>query len=163
MKRPENEARRWLAQAEDDLAFARWVLEEGRFFDKGCFVAQQAAEKALKALHYQDGARAVLGHSVSDLLQRLLGSRPELVGLSDDARQLDRFYIPTRYPNGLPGGTPASSYKHQDLAEAVTMACGFGVCNGCVVKVHGPGGPVWEKVCVDGPVFDAKRLILEEL
>jgi len=43
------------------------------------------------------------------------------------------------------------------------MACGFGVCNGCVVRVHGPDGPAWEKVCVDGAVFDASRLILEEL
>ncbi len=43
------------------------------------------------------------------------------------------------------------------------MACGFGVCNGCVVRAHGPTGPVWEKVCADGPVFDAKHLVLEEL
>lgn len=43
------------------------------------------------------------------------------------------------------------------------MACGFGVCNGCVVRAKGPDGPVWDKVCVDGPVFDANHLILEEL
>jgi dihydroorotate dehydrogenase electron transfer subunit len=49
------------------------------------------------------------------------------------------------------------------MALEQEMACGFGVCNGCVVRVRGPEGPVWEKVCTDGPVFDARRLVLEEL
>jgi dihydroorotate dehydrogenase electron transfer subunit len=43
------------------------------------------------------------------------------------------------------------------------MACGFGVCNGCVVKVRGPDGPVWKKVCTDGAVFAASDLVLEDL
>jgi HEPN domain-containing protein len=44
MKEAEREARRWLSQASDDRRFAEWVLSEGRFYDKGCFVAQQAGE-----------------------------------------------------------------------------------------------------------------------
>jgi len=63
MKNPLAEARRWWDQAVDDLAFVRWIGEEGRFFGKGCFVAPQAAEKALKACRYARGERFVPGHS----------------------------------------------------------------------------------------------------
>jgi dihydroorotate dehydrogenase electron transfer subunit len=35
------------------------------------------------------------------------------------------------------------------------MACGVGGCAGCAVEVTTPSGPAMERVCVDGPVFDA--------
>jgi dihydroorotate dehydrogenase electron transfer subunit len=35
------------------------------------------------------------------------------------------------------------------------MACAVGGCAGCVVQVTTPDGPAMERVCVDGPVFDA--------
>jgi HEPN domain-containing protein len=35
---------------------------------------------------------------------------------------LDRFYIPTRYPNGLPGGVPARAYRKKDALEAIRTA-----------------------------------------
>lgn len=111
-----------MAQARDDFEFARWLLVENRGFDKGCFIAQQAAEKALKAILYFDGARTVLGHSVLELLEKLVPGRPVMVPLRDDARRLDRFYIPTRYPNGLPGGIPFESFTREDLQQAVAMA-----------------------------------------
>ena len=53
-----DEARRWLQAAEDDLRFARFAADGG-FFAQACFHAQQAAEKAVKAVHYAGGARAV--------------------------------------------------------------------------------------------------------
>jgi len=34
------------------------------------------------------------------------------------AKRLDRFYITTRYPNGLPGGSPFQIYTKADLARA---------------------------------------------
>ncbi len=122
MRRPEYDAARWLAQAKDDLAFARWVLSEERFFDKGCFVAQQAAEKALKAVCYLDGARTVFGHSIADLAERLAEAHQELADLRGEARRLDRFYIPTRYPDGLPGGAPFESFVREDLVQAIALA-----------------------------------------
>ncbi len=36
------------------------------------------------------------------------------------------------------------------------MACAVGGCAGCVVKVETENGPAMQRVCVDGPVFDAK-------
>ena len=36
------------------------------------------------------------------------------------------------------------------------MACGVGACAGCVVRIETPEGPAMKRVCVDGPVFDAR-------
>ena len=124
MRRPEAEARRWLAQAESDLAFAEVGVREG-FFAQACFTCQQAGEKALKALHYVRGARAVLGHSLAELLAALVSEEPALGDLRDAARQLDQYYIPTRYPNGLPGGIPADAYTSRQATEAVALAREF--------------------------------------
>jgi dihydroorotate dehydrogenase electron transfer subunit len=38
------------------------------------------------------------------------------------------------------------------------MACAVGGCAGCVVEVKTPDGPAMKRVCVDGPVFDAKQV-----
>src|SRR3989442_13151605 len=61
-----SEGRRWLAQAESDLAFAELAWPEP-FFASACFHGQQAAEKALKAFPYAPGAAQILGPSIADL------------------------------------------------------------------------------------------------
>ncbi len=38
------------------------------------------------------------------------------------------------------------------------MACGLGGCAGCVVEVQTDQGPAMQRVCVDGPVFDGRRV-----
>ena len=38
------------------------------------------------------------------------------------------------------------------------MACAVGGCAGCVVEVQTENGPAMQRVCVDGPVFDAKQV-----
>jgi dihydroorotate dehydrogenase electron transfer subunit len=38
------------------------------------------------------------------------------------------------------------------------MACGIGGCAGCTVLVQTPDGPAMKRVCVDGPVFDARHV-----
>ncbi|KAA3629426.1 MAG: dihydroorotate dehydrogenase electron transfer subunit [Proteobacteria bacterium] len=38
------------------------------------------------------------------------------------------------------------------------MACGVGGCAGCAVQVETPDGPAMKRVCVDGPVFDARAV-----
>jgi dihydroorotate dehydrogenase electron transfer subunit len=44
------------------------------------------------------------------------------------------------------------------------MACGFGVCLGCVVKVIQEESTdiTYERVCKEGPVFESRRIIWEE-
>jgi len=116
---PEKEAVRWIQQSEDDFKFVQWVLSENAYFDKGCFIAQQAGEKALKACLYALGQRSVIGHSLFELSNQLSKQDSRFSPLLDAAKQLDRFYIPTRYPNGLPGGSPFQVFDHQDLKAAV--------------------------------------------
>ena len=119
MKTSEKEATRWMQQSEDDFKFAQWVLSEKVFFDKGCFIAQQAGEKALKACLYALGRRSVIGHSLFELSNELSQKDSRFSPLMDAAKQLDRFYIPTRYPNGIPGGSPFQLFDRQDLKAAV--------------------------------------------
>lgn len=38
------------------------------------------------------------------------------------------------------------------------MACAVGGCAGCTVLVHTEDGPAMKRVCVDGPVFDARQV-----
>ena len=118
MNDPAREARRWILQAKDDLRFVEWVRAEGAFFDKACFLSQQAGEKALKACLYGLGRRRVLGHSLIELLEDLASEVPEATALQRAAARLDRYYISTRYPNGLPGGCPYQAYSAEDLEQA---------------------------------------------
>lgn len=121
---PRAEAERWLAQARSDLAFARVGVREG-FYAQACFHCQQSAEMALKALHYLGGARLVIGHSLVDLLTPLVERHPGLAALRAAAARLDQLYIPTRYPNGLPGGVPADVFSKEQAEEAVRQAAEF--------------------------------------
>lgn len=56
----------------------------------------------------------------------------------------------------------AALAKSYDLPCQVSleefMACGVGGCAGCVVEVETPEGPAMKRVCVDGPVFDARTV-----
>ncbi|MFH0911116.1 MAG: dihydroorotate dehydrogenase electron transfer subunit [Planctomycetota bacterium] len=51
-----------------------------------------------------------------------------------------------------------------EVSIEARMACGFGACMGCVVRVKDasrPEGFVYQRVCQDGPVFDAAFLAWE--
>lgn len=101
------EARRWFQQASYDLKAGRWNIE-GAFYETATFLAQQAGEKALKSILYYLGFRrkALLTHSLVEMI-KAAGERVQaLTGLVVDARRLDLHYVPSRYPNGLPSGYP---------------------------------------------------------
>ena len=115
------EADRWLKQAENDLDFARLGLREG-FHAQVCFLAQQSAEKAVRAVGYLLGERTVLGHSVAVLAERYTEQVAELADLRDQAGILDQYYIPTRYPNGLPGGFPFMAFTEEQATNAIAAA-----------------------------------------
>ena len=121
MSDPREEACRWLGQANNDLSFARVGLREG-YYAKSCFLAQQAAQKVLKAVRYARGDRVVLGHSVWDQLRVLASDFPKLAIHQDSARQLDLLYVPTRYPNSLPAGAPFEVFSAEQAKGAVELA-----------------------------------------
>jgi HEPN domain-containing protein len=114
------EAARWLEQARRDLDDAEFAASGSRW-NLACFLAQQAAEKALKAYLYACGAEAVWGHSVAELCRDASANDPAFAVLGAEAAALDQYYIPTRYPNGLPGGIPADAYTRSDGERALGL------------------------------------------
>ena len=57
--------------------------------------------------------------------------------------------------------------RHYELPCQVSleefMACGVGGCAGCTVEVQGAEGPAMRRVCVDGPVFEARLVFPDAL
>ena len=118
MKGSRNEAERWWRQAENDLQFARHGYS-GEFYAQTCFQCHQVAEKAMKAVHFLVlEKRVVLGHSLVRL-GREIGLGKDLL---DRCAILDQYYIPTRYPNGLPDGSPFEIYTRAQTQEALRTA-----------------------------------------
>jgi len=115
------EAARWLRQAIEHLSVARWD-GQGEFWAAACFQAQQSAELALKAVLIHQGERSVMTHGVVGLVKRVSKYHAELAALAAQARRLDRYYIPTRYPNGLASGTAAENFDDEDFQMAVDAA-----------------------------------------
>ena len=118
---PKAEGLRWLRQAEHDLSDAEYSLA-GRRHNLACFLCQQAAEKALKGFLYARGAEQVLGHSVADLGTECATLDRDFRPLKEKAAPLDHYYVPTRYPNSLPGGIPAEAFDETDARRALALA-----------------------------------------
>ena len=126
MKRPyKEEALRWFTHAKDEFEDADELRKRGRFY-LALFHFQQAAEKALKAYLYLK-AKAVevfRTHSVGNLLEMVAEVDSDFEKMAN-AKDLDRYYIPTRYPNGLPGGVPSRYFDDPEEAEkAMRLAKG---------------------------------------
>jgi HEPN domain-containing protein len=117
----------WIDQARGDLNHARHVRDTG-FYDWACFSAQQSAEKAVKAVLQSLGLEA-WGHSVADLLNVLAESRPVPNDLMESGYELDKAYIPARYPDAHPSGSPRRRYTETEAtrlvnhAEAIVLFC----------------------------------------
>ncbi|HUX88076.1 MAG TPA: HEPN domain-containing protein [Chloroflexota bacterium] len=110
----------WLNQAQGDLAHAKNDLADG-FYDWSCFSAQQAAEKAVKAVLYRKSGEA-WGHSVADLLGALGAGMPVPPDLVDVGLELDKVYIAARYPDAHPSGAPRNRYTRTEAQRLVAYA-----------------------------------------
>jgi HEPN domain-containing protein len=110
----------WIDEAEGDLKHAENDLS-GEFYNWACFSAQQSAEKAAKAVFQKMGAE-VWGHSVADLLSELSKTYTVSKELVNAALELDKAYIPTRYPNAHPSGSPRSRYTEGEARRLIEHA-----------------------------------------
>jgi len=110
----------WLRQAEADLRHARNALKDGDH-EWSCFAAQQAGEKALKALFQKLGMEA-WGHTLTALAGNLPAEISLPDGLLDGCRVLDKHYILTRYPNGFDSGAPTDFYTAEEARTAIRRA-----------------------------------------
>ncbi len=116
------DARRWLAQARADLKAARASTQAG-CHEWAAFQGQQAGEKALKALWFWHGGDP-WGHSIVRLVRAFPDPalRAAMRTLLSAAQALDKLYIPTRYPNGLPDLIPAEVFTRAEARAAITQA-----------------------------------------
>jgi len=110
----------WLKQGKADLASARDSLIAGHY-EWAWFQYQQAAEKAAKA-HLEFRGIAERGHSITNLL-RTAGVAEE--ALIEKAQVLDRYDIPTRYPNSFDAGSPVDYFEKKSAREAIEYAEGI--------------------------------------
>jgi HEPN domain-containing protein len=107
----------WINQADRDFKVAQelMIIES---FEWSCFVSQQAAEKAVKAVFQKLNAVA-WGHSIFDLLRTLSKKVTVDEELLYCARNLDKYYVPTRYPNGFESGSPYEYFSRKDAEDAI--------------------------------------------
>ncbi|MEM2578811.1 MAG: HEPN domain-containing protein [Desulfurococcaceae archaeon] len=110
--------RDWLRQAERNLLSAQVNFREG-LYEESCYESHQAAEKAFKALlNYLHKERR--GHSITFLAAEV--DIPIPSEIRDCATQLDKHYIPSRYPDVYDEGSPADYYTIKDASSCISCA-----------------------------------------
>ncbi|MCE4627957.1 MAG: HEPN domain-containing protein [Desulfurococcales archaeon] len=87
----------WLRRAEKDLRAAEVLLRE-ELYEEAAFHAQQAAEKALKALLVARRVRPPKTHSIEHLLSLLAGQEDVKPFYDIDADTLTDYAVEARYP-----------------------------------------------------------------
>jgi len=86
-------------------------------------------------------------------------ARQWLDGLGDDARAQVEIFACGPHPMLAAVAALARDYGLPcQVSLEEYMACGVGGCAGCVVQVQTSDGPAMKRVCVDGPVFDARQV-----
>jgi HEPN domain-containing protein len=89
------------------------------YYEDLCFHAQQAAEKAIKAVLLRHGIRFPYVHDIRELIRLLKRKAVNVPARVLKARELTNYAVETRYP-GL--SEPVSDKEYHDavvLAEAV--------------------------------------------
>src|SRR3989338_257824 len=70
-------------------------------------------------------------------------------------------------PNNMLKGVSSVAEEYEipcQISFEANMACGFGVCLGCAVKIeNNDNGSRYKMVCKDGPVFDAGEIDWEQI
>lgn len=112
-----NRWRDWWDQSARDLAHARHALDDADH-EWAAFAAQQAAEKALKAVVMAHGGEP-WGHLTTGLAEALPDGVTAPSSILDAARRLDKHYIPARYPNSFADGYPGKLYTRGEAEQAI--------------------------------------------
>ncbi|MFQ5809998.1 MAG: HEPN domain-containing protein [Armatimonadota bacterium] len=100
----------WMDQADHDLEVARGMRENG-WHDTSVIQAQQAAEKAAKALWMKEHGRLAPRTHAVDELARQVDAPPNIVAAGE---RLADVYFVSRYPDGDPG----PPFRTVDAAQA---------------------------------------------
>ena len=109
-------AQDWLRHARSDLALTRMRKTKTLLYEHLCFHAQQAAEKALKAVLVHHGVRVPRSHDLAYLTSKL----PEDVSIPVHIIEfptLTRYAVQQRYPGESPPLTPRHRRRALQLAQ----------------------------------------------
>lgn len=112
---PPDDPREWLNRARSNLIRAR-TEAPGIYLEDLCFDAQQAAEKALKAVLIHRGVTFPYVHDLAELLTSLLQAGEAIPEAVKEAGRLTRFAIVTRYPG------VSEPVTHEEYRQAVAIA-----------------------------------------
>ena len=120
-----DEAGIWLSYAEENREVA--ALSLGSHLFNACIQnAQQATEKALKAIRFARGLPLKKTHSIRELRDDAARIGVEVPLSDDDCDLLDSVYLPSKYPLGsaLPHFEPDERLAQQclDIADAALAA-----------------------------------------
>jgi HEPN domain-containing protein len=106
---PPDDSREWIRRAKSNLTRAGSVIAGVDFADL-CFDAQQAAEKAIKAVFVGRAESFPFIHDLERLAQLLEGNGVKVPKYVQAAKELTRFAHVTRYP-GM--GNPVTKRAHR--------------------------------------------------
>ena len=98
---PPEDPREWLNRARSSLNMAR-TAAEGVYLEDLCFQAQQAAEKAVKAVLIKLCIEFPYTHDIAQLLTILENAGQEIPRSVREAERLSRFAVIVRYPGIAP-------------------------------------------------------------
>jgi len=109
----------WLARARSDLALAGVPLPPGALYEDLCFHAQQAAEKAVKAVYRADGLRFRYTHDLANLLSGLQEAGVAVPEGVCEAAGLTDFAWQARYPGAAERTTESEYQRALAVAQGV--------------------------------------------
>ena len=93
----------WVEKADEDLlSLASLLKHKEGSPSTGCFLAQQAIEKLLKALIVRQGDELEKVHDLVVLSNKIKIFVPEIERFFKEITVLTRYYIETRYPGDYP-------------------------------------------------------------
>lgn len=96
--------------------------------------------------------RTIIGGSVLDNIQEVIDEfKPEII-YSCGPKIVLQMVCDIAKRNGIKA----------EIAMEKVMACGIGVCRGCVIKLNSEEGVKNASVCADGPVFNGAEVIWED-
>jgi HEPN domain-containing protein len=113
---PPDDPREWLNRARSNLKQAEKVIP-GVYLEDLCFSAQQAAEKAIKAVFVHRSVAFPYIHDLSRLLGLLEKGGLKIPKYVSRADELTRFAVESRYP-GLSG--PLTKRQHGALVRVAS-------------------------------------------